>query len=121
MYMYIQGVNFSLESKRVSIVLTYFPRRILRVAPILWPDWVAPLFEPACRPIIVSPARNCSSVNSRLHSSAGLGPKYGPFHSGCLYVYGKSRVILFDIYSNFKSDLEIEIHQKYRNNLEIKI
>ncbi|KOX73454.1 hypothetical protein WN51_14500 [Melipona quadrifasciata] len=104
-YVYVHTrCKFFFKSKRVSTVLTYFPRRILRVAPILWPDWVAPLFEPACRPITVSPARNCSSVNSRLHSSAGLGPKYGPFHSGCLYVYEKARVNLCNAYSNFKND-----------------
>jgi hypothetical protein len=54
-------------------------------APKLWPACVAPLFVPACKPMIASPALNCCSENSRLFSSEGLGPNQGPLHSGCLY------------------------------------
>lgn len=72
--------EFSVSSR------VHFPRRILRPAPMFCPDCVAPLFWPAWRPMIPSPALSCSSVNSLLFSSAGFGPRYGPFHSGCLYV-----------------------------------
>lgn len=63
----------------------YFPKIIFLEAPKFCPAWVAPLFCPAWSPMIASPALNCCSVNSLLFSSAGLGPKYGPLHSGCLY------------------------------------
>lgn len=63
----------------------HFPRMILRPAPRFCPAWLAPLFDPACSPMMPSPALSCSSVNSRLFSSAGFGPKCGPGHSGCLY------------------------------------
>lgn len=53
----------------------YLPNNILRLAPIFCPDCVAPLLLPACKPIILSPAFNVSSLNSRLHSSAGFGPR----------------------------------------------
>lgn len=62
----------------------YLPRMILRPAPMFCPAWEAPLFCPACRPMMVLPAFNCSSLKSRLASSAGLGPSLGPVHSGCL-------------------------------------
>lgn len=68
------------------------------VKPKFWPAWDAPLLKPAenedvnyhafldwlgqarlpCRPSVFSPALNCSSVNSRRFSSAGLGPNAGP-------------------------------------------
>lgn len=62
----------------------YLPRMILRPAPMFWPAWEAPLFWPAWRPMMVWPALSCSSLKSRLDSSAGLGPSLGPVHSGCL-------------------------------------
>lgn len=37
-----------------------------------------PLFWPAWRPTMVSPAFNCSSVNSLVFKSAGFGPNFGP-------------------------------------------
>lgn len=64
--------------------VAHFPSRIFLVAPKFWPACVAPLFCPACSPMTPSPARNCSSVKSRLFSSDGLGPSEGPLHSGCL-------------------------------------
>lgn len=64
----------------------YLPRMILRDAPKLCPLWLAPRFVPACKPMIASDWRSCSSVKPRRFSSAGFGPKYGPCHSGCLYV-----------------------------------
>ena len=61
--------------------------RVLPNDPI--PDWVAPLLNPAWRPICPSrSARVCSSLNSRLFSSAIFGPKRGPQYSGCFWVCG---------------------------------
>lgn len=68
-----------------SLLVLYFPRMILREAPKFCPDCVAILFVPACKPITASPALRTSSLNSRRFSSAGLGPRKGPRHSGCLY------------------------------------
>lgn len=68
----------------IQFCLIYFPNKILRPAPRFCPACVAPLFEPACKPIIDSPALNCSSLKSRLHSSDGFGPRCGPLYSGCL-------------------------------------
>lgn len=62
----------------------YFPKMIFLDAPILLPAWLAPLLVPACKPMMDSPALNCSSVKSRLFSSDGRGPKNGPLNSGCL-------------------------------------
>lgn len=75
---YIEGVGF--VSIAGPVVLkgqqyAHLPSRIFRPAPRFCPACVAPLFCPACRPMMVSPALSCSSLKSRLHSSAGLGPK----------------------------------------------
>lgn len=66
----------------------HLPSNIFLVAPKLWPACVAPLLLPACSPMTPSPARSCSSVQSRLFSSDGLGPNDGPLHSGCLCACG---------------------------------
>lgn len=63
---------------------SYFPRMILRPAPMFWPAWEAPLLVPACSPMMVCPAASVSSEKLRLHSSAGFGPRNGPANSGCL-------------------------------------
>lgn len=68
--------------------LVHLPSNIFLVAPKLWPACVAPLLLPACSPMTPSPARSCSSVQSRLFSSDGLGPNDGPLHSGCLCACG---------------------------------
>lgn len=69
----------------------YFPNKIFLPAPIFDPACVAPLFWPACKPIIVCPAANCSSVNSRLHSSAGFGPRFGPVKDSSFHVCLKKK------------------------------
>lgn len=51
---------------------------IARVFPKFCPACEAPLFDPACSPITPSPARSCSSVNSRLFSVDSAGPRTGP-------------------------------------------
>lgn len=63
----------------------YFPRIILRPAPMFCPACEAPLFCPAWSPMMALPAANVSSENSRLFSSDGFGPKAGPSNSGCLW------------------------------------
>ncbi|KAJ8878759.1 hypothetical protein PR048_019345 [Dryococelus australis] len=69
-------------SSRPQGAEAHLPSKIFLPAPMFWPACVAPLFWPACSPMMVCPAFNCSSVKSRLHSSEGLGPREGPFHSG---------------------------------------
>uniref|UniRef100_A0A182ING0 Uncharacterized protein n=1 Tax=Anopheles atroparvus TaxID=41427 RepID=A0A182ING0_ANOAO len=49
---------------------------------MFWPACEAPLFVPACSPMMAWPAFSCSSVKLRLHSSAGFGPRNGPLNSG---------------------------------------
>ncbi len=55
---------------------TWLPH-MCRVLPKLRPLWLAPLLEPYCNEMTVSPARNCSSVNWRAFFSASLGPMAG--------------------------------------------
>lgn len=86
LFLYYCSINFYFLLHRRGGDWIYFPKIILRDAPKLWPDCVAPRLVPACRPIIASLARNCWSENSRRFSSDGLGPKNGPRHSGWRYV-----------------------------------
>lgn len=65
----------------------YFPRIILRPAPMFCPACEAPLLLPAWSPMTVLPAAKVSSENSRLFSSDGFGPNCGPGNSGCLWHY----------------------------------
>lgn len=79
----IEGSNWNFVGDIVVVVWIYLPKMILRLDPILCPACEAPLFWPAWRPMIVLPAASCSSVKSRLDSSAGFGPSWGPVKSGC--------------------------------------
>ena len=50
-----------------------------RGLPMLTPDCVAPLLDPACKPMWPwRPSLSCSSLNSRLFSSDIFGPNAGP-------------------------------------------
>lgn len=69
---------------------------ILREAPKLRPDWLAPRFVPACNPIIASEARNWSSLKSRRFSSASRGPRRGPLDKIWKYAYKRNSSIHFE-------------------------
>ena len=100
---YIEGVGFVSIAGPVVLMgqeYAHLPSRIFRPAPRFCPAWVAPLFCPAWRPMMVCPAFSCSSVNSRLHSSEGLGPRYGPGHSGCRYVCRQTTIILHVLFES---------------------
>lgn len=59
------------------------------------PAWDAPLLKPICKFRWASWARNCSSVNSLLFSSAIFGPRPGPVYSGCFWVCNTALVFNF--------------------------